>query len=479
MAIYYRQTTFQQRRYLFELVEQLGNVAEACRRAKVSRKTYYHWKHRYEKEGVDGLREPRSHAVHNPRTIDPQIERRIIELRREHPNWGKKRIAQWVWKEYGWKRAVAIETVRNVLNRHGLWKNGKRRKTRKKKGTTANSPNKTINIDLCFVHAKEVHEQNFSAFFQRMDELWEESPEKGEEGAVTTKDSGLEIFLHEKRSYDEKMDAYVLMRNNKEDKREDSKKTNIEEMERKADIKWEDEALRAWRRQVRIERKKEDEEWRKYREDRIKLKKRWKELPKDEKKGFTLEEKISDEEWWRKRDERKGLKAKRDKEDEKWRNKRKEIKEKMNVTITSLVAILVIIDNCTRRCLGLPVFIKGRKVTADDVIKALENRLPPELKYIISDNGKQFVAEAFQRLCMGKGIVHVRITRHRPATNGIAERFVERLKEMLAEREWKDIGELVMVLEEVISAYNDAPHQGLDGLSPNECEMRFMCVVSG
>jgi hypothetical protein len=36
---------------------------------------------------------------------------------------------------------------------------------------------------------------------------------------------------------------------------------------------------------------------------------------------------------------------------------------------------------------------------------------------------------------------------------------------------------LVMVLEEVISAYN--PHQGLDGLSPNECERRIMCAGSG
>ena len=104
----------------------------------------------------------------------------------------------------------------------------------------------------------------------------------------------------------------------------------------------------------------------------------------------------------------------------------------MKVVITSLVAILVIIDNCTRRCLGLPVFIKGRKVTADDVIRALEDRLPPELRYIISDNGKQFIAEAFQRLCTNKGIVHMRITRHRPATNGIAERFVKRLKVLVS-----------------------------------------------
>ncbi len=45
------------------------------------------------------------------------------------------------------------------------------------------------------------------------------------------------------------------------------------------------------------------------------------------------------------------------------------------------------------------------------------------------------------------------ITRHRPATKGIAERFVERLKGMLAEREWKGVKELVMVFEERLSRY--------------------------
>ncbi|MBA5942583.1 MAG: hypothetical protein H0M93_04600, partial [Methanophagales archaeon] len=56
--------------------------------------------------------------------------------------------------------------------------------------------------------------------------------------------------------------------------------------------------------------------------------------------------------------------------------------------------------------------------------------------------------------------------------------FVGRLKEMLAESEWKDVEELVLVLDEVISEYNDAPHQGLDGLSPDEYGRRLMCVVS-
>ena len=45
---------------------------------------------------------------------------------------------------------------------------------------------------------------------------------------------------------------------------------------------------------------------------------------------------------------------------------------------------------------------------------------------------------------------------------------------MLAEREWRDVEELMMALEEIIASYNDAPHQGLNGLSPNESERRIM-----
>jgi hypothetical protein len=166
---------------------------------------------------------------------------------------------------------LCIYILRNVLNRHELWKNGKKKKKRKNKGTTSDSP------------------------------------------------SGLDIFTHETKSYDEKMDAYLLMRRNREDARRDSKnKTgNIDEITRKANIKQEAEELRAWKREIRKVGRNE----------------------------FNEEKKRKDEEWKIKRDGRGELKAKRDKEDEKWRNKRKEVKEKMNVVITSLVAILVIIDN--------------------------------------------------------------------------------------------------------------------------------------
>ncbi|RJS70717.1 helix-turn-helix domain-containing protein [Methanophagales archaeon] len=41
--------------YSYSGVERLGNVSEACRRARVSHSTCYRSKPRYEKEGVDGL----------------------------------------------------------------------------------------------------------------------------------------------------------------------------------------------------------------------------------------------------------------------------------------------------------------------------------------------------------------------------------------------------------------------------------------
>jgi len=312
-------------------------------------------------------------------------------------------------------------------------------------------------------------------FFQQLDILCSTSTENV---VVPSTMSGLEIFSKEQTGYDEKMDAYVLMRNLKEEKPENKQGCTVEEIEKKAAIQQTAEELRGWRRRIRIERRKEDEAWQTYRDKRRTLLLQWKRVSLNKRKGLKEWKRRSDDEWGRRIAERRTLTIKREKEDENWRKKQRGLKEQMNICITSLAAILVILDNCTRKCIGLPVFMTGRSVTADDVITVLEIRLPPELKYIISDNGRQFIAEAFQKLCDSRDIVQVRITRHRPATNGIAERFVQRLKEMLEEKQWINEEELKQVLNEIINEYNDAPHQGLDGLSPNEYERRIKCVPS-
>ena len=84
--------------------------------------------------------------------------------------------------------------------------------------------------------------------------------ENGEECTELTGDTGLDIFTSGKRDYDEMMDAYVLMRGIKGDKQDDEKKCDLEEIEKKADRKQNEEELRSWRRRIRIERRKEEEE---------------------------------------------------------------------------------------------------------------------------------------------------------------------------------------------------------------------------
>ena len=78
------------------------------------------------------------------------------------------------------------------------------------------------------------------------------------------------------------------------------------------------------------------------------------------------------------------------------------------------IAILVVADNCTRQCLGLPLFVTGPKVTAEVVVAALRALLPAQLQFLISDRGCHFTAQQFAQFAQDEDFVHVLIARHRP-----------------------------------------------------------------
>lgn len=166
-------------------------------------------------------------------------------------------------------------------------------------------------------------------------------------------------------------------------------------------------------------------------------------------------------------------------EDARWREARERLCQRQQEVgigqVMAWIAILVIVDNCTRRCLGLPLFAMGVHVTAELVAEALRTLLPQTLWYLISDGGSHFTAEVLKDLANGQGFVRVPLARHRPQSNGIAERFVETLKVWLANKEWQTADELQPLLAEFRTYYNDRPHQGreLAGLSPNEYTCRL------
>jgi transposase len=119
--VVYRETTAQQRKLLFEVWEETGNVSLACRKAHVGRGTFYYWKPRFEKQGYKGLEEFASRAPKNPRRISEEIEQKVVEMREQHPDWGKQRIADELAKANNWVPLVAPQTVRRILKDADLW----------------------------------------------------------------------------------------------------------------------------------------------------------------------------------------------------------------------------------------------------------------------------------------------------------------------------------------------------------------------
>jgi putative transposase len=119
---YYRETTPQQRKLLFETWEETGNISQASRKAHVGRSTFYYWKPRFDELGYAGLeafasRAPKKHGRSTPK----EIEQQVITARREHPEWGKRRIADELAKANNWVPLVSPNTVRRILKDAGLW----------------------------------------------------------------------------------------------------------------------------------------------------------------------------------------------------------------------------------------------------------------------------------------------------------------------------------------------------------------------
>ena len=237
---------------------------------------------------------------------------------------------------------------------------------------------------------------------------------------------------------------------------------------KKRALRQEESHLRDARRVVRRQRKQEDAVWQTIRVER---------RQQQTEPVSPQQRKVQYEHWRGLRTQRRATLAKRKADDQLWREVRHAFRERWSQLpiITSWIAILVITDNCTRQCLGLPLFVAGAKVTAKMVVAALRALLPPELLFLISDRGSHFTAKAFRSLVQSEEFIHVLIARHRPQSNGIAERFVRTLKEWLKDKSWDNDQKLAALLELFLAEYNDRPHQGLaiPGLSPNEFAKRI------
>ena len=124
-------------RFVARLLEGEG-MSEVCRAFGISRKTGYKIFNRYQDEGLEALCDRSRRPVRYANQLPEQIERLIVQTKREKPHWGARKVRELlVRKLAGDVRIPAKSTVHAVLDRHGLVSQARTRKrANKAEGTT-------------------------------------------------------------------------------------------------------------------------------------------------------------------------------------------------------------------------------------------------------------------------------------------------------------------------------------------------------
>ena len=127
--------------------------------------------------------------------------------------------------------------------------------------------------------------------------------------------------------------------------------------------------------------------------------------------------------------------------------------------------ILVIVDAYSK---FIDAHVMSSSTSTATIAKLSQTFATHGLPYtLVSDNGTPFTSEEFQNFCRCNGMNHVRSSPYHPASNGLAERAVQTLKNTLK----KTGGNLEDRVTDFLTRYRLTP-QGTTGQAPAELLMR-------
>ena len=116
------------------------SMSQLCRLFGLSRKSGYKWKARFEAEGRRGLRDQKRHPKRSPHRTSLQWLDRIRRLHRRHWNWGSRKLAARLGRQYPRQKAPSARTVGKWLRKLKLNRRSPRRSWRgpqlRRKGLT-------------------------------------------------------------------------------------------------------------------------------------------------------------------------------------------------------------------------------------------------------------------------------------------------------------------------------------------------------
>jgi len=96
-----------------------ANIRHLCRCFGISPNTAYKWLERFQSEGAKGLEEHSRRPHHSPSRTAAEIEEIVTKLRRKHPAWGGRKLAQRLL-DLGQAGVPSPSTITAILQRHQL-----------------------------------------------------------------------------------------------------------------------------------------------------------------------------------------------------------------------------------------------------------------------------------------------------------------------------------------------------------------------
>jgi transposase InsO family protein len=96
-----------------------ANIRQLCRRFEISPTVGYKWLRRYQSDGPAALADQSRRPQHSPTRTEPPTEQQVVELRREHPAWGARKLRRRL-HNLGQTELPATSTITGILHRHGL-----------------------------------------------------------------------------------------------------------------------------------------------------------------------------------------------------------------------------------------------------------------------------------------------------------------------------------------------------------------------
>jgi transposase InsO family protein len=107
------------------------SMSDVCREFGISRKTGYKIYSRYREHGLHALTDRSRRPVRYANQLPQQVESLIVNLKRDKPHWGARKIRELLVRRLnGDVRVPAKSTIHAVLDRHGLVRRMSKRRNR-------------------------------------------------------------------------------------------------------------------------------------------------------------------------------------------------------------------------------------------------------------------------------------------------------------------------------------------------------------